>query len=215
MVKIIKESQYITIQAEEESIVYQGKMMPSIPWLLPFEWENGKKLIYHKGEGLSLVEWLKKEKNEEEILEVLEVFLQNQRELEAYLIDEEKLIVDPDWIFWVKEKKMLRLAYIPWDMVVGVNKSFMKRFVRLLWETAILQQWQNEKLILMLYRMQIAVKHQDQPRLWSRWIEQEKRKIKERTLIKEQALDILTEEPEELMHGWFQRIKNKFPFAVR
>ena len=45
MVKIIKESQRMLIRAEEESIVYQGKMMAAIPWLLPYEWIDGNGLV--------------------------------------------------------------------------------------------------------------------------------------------------------------------------
>ena len=215
MVKIIKELQYMIIKAEEESIAYQGKMLPSIPWLLPFEWRNGKELVYQKGDGQSLMEWLKKERKEEDVLNVLESFLVNQRELEAYLIDEEKLILDPNWMFWVNERNILQLAYVPWDISLKGEHSFVWRFAKLLWYAAIQQKWQNERLILMLYRMQVAVKHQDQPQFWLQWIEQEKRNIKERDLSKERALDILTEDQEDLSKGWFQRFKDKFPFAVR
>ncbi len=215
MVKIIKESQYMTIRAEEESIAYQGKMLGVIPWLLPYEWKNGKELLYQKGEGHSLTEWLKKERREDEILEVLEHFFKNQKETEAYLIDEEKVILDPEWMFWEPEKKTLRLAYVPWDNWIGPRRSFAERFARLLWYAAIRQEWQNERLILMLYRMQIAAKHQDQPGFWIQWIEQEKRRIKERDMVKERALDILTEEKEEPSNRWFQRLKDKIPFAVR
>lgn len=215
MVKIIKDLQYMTIRAEEESIAYQGKMLVVIPWLLPFEWKNGKELLYQKGEGQSLTEWLKKERREDEILDVLENFLRNQKEAEAYLIDEEKVILDPEWMFWEAEKKILRLAYVPWDTWYGPRRSFEECFIKLLWCAAIQQKWQNERLILMLYRMQIAAKHQDQPGGWNQWIEQEKRRIKERDMVKERALDILTETKEEPSNRWFQRLKEKIPFAVR
>ena len=204
------------IRGEEESIAYQGKMMAAIPWLLPYEWIDGKELVYRKEEGLSLSQWLQKERREEEILEIVEAFFQNHKELESYLIDEEKLIMDPEWIFWIEKEKKIRLAYIPWDVSGGVQNSFVKRFANLLWQAAVRQKWQNERLILMLYRMQIAVKHQNQPLLWHQWIEREKRKMKERDLVKEQALDILTEsEPLDKKKGWLRRWKEKLPIAVR
>ena len=215
MVKIKKELHNMRIQAEKESIAYQGKMMGAIPWLLPFEWASGKDLIYQKGEGISLAEWIRTEKCEEEILDVLSAFFKNQKELEAYLIDEEKIMIDPEWIFWVKENKMLQLAYVPWDIPRGGRSSFAKCFAGLLWCAAVQQKWQNERLVLMLYRMQLAVKHQDQPGYWIQWIEQERKKLREPVLEKERALDILTEEEEETSIGWFRRIKNMFPFAIR
>ena len=205
----------MTICAEEKSIAYQGKMLTAIPWLLPFEWRNGQELVYQKGTGQRLTDWLKKEKREEEILDLLENYYKNQKDAEAYLIDKEKIILDPDWMFWENETKILRLAYIPWDISIGVQHSFVERFAKLIWYAAVQQKWQNERLILMLYRMQIAVKHQNQPRLWDQWIEQEKRKIKELNLIKERALDILTEDSEENSKNWIGRLKERFAVAVR
>ena len=216
MVKIIKESQRMLIRAEEESIVYQGKMMAAIPWLLPYEWIDGNGLVYQKINAPNLLQWLQKERREGEILEVLESFFHNYKELESYLIDEEKIVLDPEWVFWMEEEKRLRLAYVPWDVSGRVHSSFVKRFASLLWNTALKQKWQNERLILMLYRMQIAVLHQNQPQLWCQWIEGEKKKIKESDPVKEQALDILTEkEPYDEKKRWFRRFKEKFPIAIR
>lgn len=216
MVKIVKEPQCMILQGEEDSIAYQGKMMRAIPWLLPFEWVSGKELVYRKGDGQNLLQWLQGEKREEEILEVLETFFHNEKELESYLIDEEKLILDPEWIFWVEKEKKLQLAYVPWDVFFGTHKSFVERVTKLLWCAAVDQKWQNERLILMLYRMQSAVRHQNQPKQWIQWIEQEKRRIKERKPIKEQSLDILTEkESDEVEKSWFHRLKERFPFAIR
>lgn len=216
MVKIIKEQECMIIRGEEESIVYQGKMMAAIPWLLPFKWIDGKELVYQKENAPNLSQWLQKERGEEEILDVLESFFQNQKELEAYLIDEDKLVLDPEWIFWIEKEKRLRLAYVPWDVSGKSKNSFAKRFSGLLWCAALNQNWQNERLILMLYRMQVAVKHQNQPRSWCQWIEQEKRKVKDRDLVKEQALDILTEtELYDEKKGWFHRLREKIPFAIR
>ena len=206
----------MVIRAEEASIAYQSEMMKAIPWLLPYEWISERELVYQRGEGKKVTVWLQGEKKEEEILAVLEAFLQIQKEMESYLIDEEKLVLDPEWMYWDETEKQLRFAYVPWDTSSGNRSSFIKRFAQLLWNAGIHQKWQSERLILMLYRMQIAIKHQNQPQQWCQWMEREKRKIKERDLVKEQALDILTEEePKEGKIGWLRRLKEKFPIAVR
>ena len=217
MVQIIKTKENMIIKAEECSITYQGQMMKALSWLLPFEWHSGNELVYRKGKGVPLPEWIRGEKKEEEVLNIIDTFLQIQGEMEPYLMDEEKLVYDPEWIFWDPVSEKLQFAYVPWDFQTGVQTSFIKRFAKMLWNAGINQKWQNEKLILMLYRMQIAVKHdQNQPQMWSQWIEGEKRRIKERDAIKEQALDILTEEdPGKPKRVWFRVLKEKFPIAIR
>ncbi len=217
MVQIIKTQESMAIKAQESAIVYQVEMMKALVWLPTYEWKSSKELVYQRGKGICLLQWMQGEKKEEEILEIIDAFLKIQREIEPHLMDEEKLICDPEWIFWEPVKKALQVVYIPWDFQTGITASFLKRFSQLLWIAAVQQKWQNERLILMLYRMQITLKHnQNQPQLWTQWLEREKKKIKERDAVKEQALDILTEEaPAISKKAWFHKLKGKFPIAIR
>ena len=160
---------------------------------------------------------LERKKKEEETLGIMEAFLKIQKEMEAYLMDEEKLIYDPQWIFWEASGKVLKIGYVPWDGQAGLASSFFKQFAKLLWIAAVEQKWQNERLILRLYRMQIALKqNQNQPQFWMEWIEQEKRRLKELDTVKEQALDILTEEETKVSkRNWLRGLKEWFPIAIR
>lgn len=217
MVQIQKTQHQMVITAKESSIVYQGEMMKAIPWLLPFAWKSETELIYEKGTGLNLPAWLQTEKREDEIVNMVEAYLKIQRELESYLMDEEKLSYDPEWIFWEPIEKRLQFAYVPWDFPTGVHPSFLKRLTGMLCSASVNQRWQNERLILMLHRMQIAVKqNQDQLQLWTQWMERERKKMQERDAIKEQALDILTEEePKKTEKGWLLWLKEKIPIVIR
>ncbi len=217
MVQITKTQENMIIKAKERSIVYQGKMMKELSWLPTFEWRSDHELVYRKGRGSCLLQWLLEEKKEEDVLNVIDAFLMIQRDMEAYLMDEEKLIYDPEWIFWEPANKVLQMVYVPWDFQPGVTVSFYKRLAKLLWNAAVNQKWQNERLILMLYRMHIALKqNQNQPQMWIQWVEREKRRIKERDAVKEQALDILTEdEPAVSKRAWFRNLRERFPIAIR
>ena len=128
MVKIVKEAECMKVYAEEEAITYQRKMMTAIPWLLPFEWSGEKELFYQKGQGLNLIQWLKSEKSEESILEVIDAFFQNYKEADAYLIDEEKMILDPEWIFWEETKKR-SLGYVEWKWKLFYQTVFFVAMV--------------------------------------------------------------------------------------
>ena len=217
MVQSIKEQNHLVIQAKERPIVSQMEMMKALTWLPVFEWRSSHELTYERGPGMCLLQWLENEKKEEETLEIMEAFLKIQKEMEAYLMDEEKLIYDPQWIFWESSGKVLKIGYVPWDGQAGLASSFFKQFAKLLWIAAVEQKWQNERLILMLYRMQIALKqNQNQPQFWMEWIEQEKRRLKELDTVKEQALDILTEEETKVSkRNWLRGLKEWFPIAIR
>lgn len=217
MIQICKEEKEIWIRAEKASIHYQSKMMEAIPWLLPFAWQSEKELVYQRGEGQTIMEWLNQERSENEILALLERYTSIQQELESYLMDQDKLLLDPGWIFWNDMTNELQFAYIPWDFPVEAAGTFYKRFARLLHLSSVEKRWEKERLVLLLHRMEIAVKqYENQPLNWKSWIQQEKQKMKESEEIKEKALDILTEKetiPEE--KSWFQVLKQKFPFAIR
>ncbi len=218
MVQIVKTQESMVIKAQERAIAYQGEMMKALTWIPEFEWRSSNELVYQKGTGICLLQWVREEKNEDEVLDIIDAFLKIQKEMEPHLMDEEKLLYDPEWIFWEPTKKLLQMVYVPWDFQIGMTVSFLKRFSQLLWTAATLQKWQNERLILMLYRMQVTLKHQNQPQLqlWTQWVEREKRKMRERDVMKEQALDILTEEDSvSNKRNWFYRIKSKIPIAIR
>ncbi len=217
MIQIIKTQEYLAVKAKEDPIAYQGEMMKALSWLLKFEWRSNNELVYERGTSISLLQWIENEMKEEEVLEVVEAFMKIQKEMESFLMDEEKLMYDPQWIFWEPSNKVLRMVYVPWDFQNGIAITFMKRFAKLLWTAAIEHKWQNERLILLLYRMQSALKqNQNQPQFWIQWIEKEKRRLKERDAVKEQALDILTEEePIFSKRAWFRTLKERFPIAIR
>ncbi|MCI8632836.1 MAG: hypothetical protein HFE64_05070 [Lachnospiraceae bacterium] len=212
MVYKIKKSEMLHIQADEKVIGYQAKMMREVGWLLPFSWEE-EQLCYQKSKGKTLLEWLKAEPNEEELLAVIAALGRVQKDIEQYLLDWDKLIWDAEWIFWDSEERKLRLAYCPWDRGTAVHTDVFKGLAKLLWQKAVWQRWVQKDLILLIFEFNAQVIGKELVD-WQDWAERRQRMQKKEET--ETALDVLMQEaPKKEKKTILQIWKEKFPFVLR
>lgn len=215
MVQIKREEEQIKIRADVPPIEYQCKMMEAVSWLLPFEWGMEGELIYHKGKGKTIVKWLQEEPKREEILAMVQGILMIQQEIEQYLMDQDKLLWDVNQICWNSETKTFQMIYCPWDSAGwGSSRNFLQKLAKLLWQKGVNHKWEEEELILLIYRFNIAAAHLKGNILWEEWLEKEKRNLNK---VKQEALDILTEKPapKQKKRNIFQIWKEKFPIELR
>lgn len=213
MVRKFKDQQQLNLKGDKEPILYQSKMMRAVSWLLPFEWVTDKEVVYQRGSGASLRQWLDREPKREEVLKVVEAYAAVQSEVEQYLMDQDKFLWDPDWIYWDGEKEKLQLIYCPWDDSNSSGPDLLKRIGLYLWNKSICNQWKEEALLLLICHLNMAA--QQNAISLSQWLEKE-RKSEDKQRVQEEALDILMEKDSvHKARGWFQSMKEKFPFAFR
>ena len=197
-------------------------MMEKMDWLLPYLWKEEKWLLYQRNKGATeidgetLQKWLKTEPEPEEIWDMAAAYLDIQETIEQHLLDEEKILWDPAWIWWDEKRKSLKLIYVPFDGFHNEKMPFLQELVKALWTACIGLEWKKEAAVYALYRLNTASeKCSAEWGKWRKWVENERLQLEDGK-EKEKALEILTEKEEGHKKGsWFRRWKEKMPITFR
>lgn len=134
----------LRIAGGEPGIPYQEKMMAAIGTLAPFRFLEDHGIEYAPPlEMEPLSAWIRRGPAAGELESFLDAFQETLFVLEGYLLDPEKVLWDPGWIFYDEGKGKVRLVYVPFDGEEGAE-SVDRKLCRFLWETASVKGWSGE-----------------------------------------------------------------------
>ncbi len=165
------EGRKLLLQSRTPGIIYQTRMMNAVEWLAPFRFPPEGGIEYIPPENMEPLALLLKRNSDAALLEeILETLERTSACLEGYLLDADKLWWDPEWIFYDRTERKVRMVYIPWDINPGDNfpvamnpgvkdtekpeEATLKvnypaeSLCRFLWRTAALAGWSDDAWVI-------------------------------------------------------------------
>lgn len=143
---------------------YVPHMMHSIPWILPFQEEEGK-IIFQAEEGMiTLSQWMSGEPAVEEIRRFIRSWKQLGQKTEDYFLEKERILTDPEWIFWNSEEQRICCVYLPFvdQEPLSLFRKWLPEGSRRTWETAMFvrmmleaekDRWVDQEKVLSLFEL--------------------------------------------------------------
>lgn len=159
---IINEEDAIRFSGEE-IVVYQKRMLEKMDWVCPYRWED-ETLIYHKipeDEAEDLLAVGRRLPSGEEIKALISCLMFEAEVMEQHFLDRENVWTDPQWIFWKREEKAVRLLYLPFRNGEGERVPFLFRAACMLWELAVENEWQDAEAILEVFHFLTELKKRE------------------------------------------------------
>ena len=210
--QIVKTETTLTALGKRCSQEYQSVMISKAAWALPHRWvspEDGEEVpsLVYRAEGTSLKEWIGSRPSADETGEIVDALLHLTEELDRYLLDEEKLCFDPDWIRITPEydgPAKLQVVYFPFEDVPREEEGFFKQTARYLWEESARDRWEDLQAIAQLHRFakmvfaREAEANKQQPLLGNPSMEEAAAIVREFEVSKQKAEDEEAQVPEQV-----------------
>ncbi len=121
---------------------YIPRMMRKMEKIRPFHQEEGV-IIYEGSEEDSLKKWMQQEPTREEIREFITAWRQLGQEMEAFFLEKERILSDPETILYDPKTGMVKCAYQPFrdkDPLASF-REWNPKATEKLWETETLSRW--------------------------------------------------------------------------
>lgn len=127
--RIEKENGCLTLRFEKEHLGYQKAMLDVSRMALPHVWEEEEseiRLVYHQ-EGRTLKTWIRTDPDAQQLEAFFRAVVQLDEQVDCFLLDEGRILFDPDWIGWDMETKKVTVVYSPFDPYALCSVPFWSR----------------------------------------------------------------------------------------
>ena len=196
--RIEKGPKVLTLRFERGHLGYQKAMLDVSEMALPHTWEeeeNEIRLIYY-AEEKTLKQWIRTDPDAAAMEQFFKAVVQLDEKVDCFLLEEGRIMFDPDWIGWDPEEGSLRIVYSPFDPYALGSVPFWSRLTGYFHQALIrglLHQEGVDTIILRAERAAYLRKKKD-PAWAGSWDKSE-----EKETIAEDTSEITTEDKKERM----------------
>lgn len=127
--RIEKEPERLILRLEKGHLGYQKEMLDVSKMALPHIWEEGEneiRLIYCKQEK-TLKQWIRTDPNAEEMEAFFRAVTQLDETVDCFLLEDGRILFDPDWIGWDPVDHIIKIVYSPFDPYALGSVPFWSR----------------------------------------------------------------------------------------